>query len=339
MQVYQKIQYSELSENLLYLLKEEKEKRNFIIEKYINEKTDILNQYMRDCGLDSCVIAVSGGLDSSVTLGLVVEASKQKNSPIKKILALSIPCTNDGATNQDKSTQKAIALCDFFNIELKVVEIGEQVSNFVKSLENQTTLYSDQWSRGQAVSYFRTASIYSITSLMTSNNFRSIVVGTTNRDEGAYIGYFGKASDGMVDVQLISDAHKSDLRKLAEYLSIPKNIIYDSPTGDMYDGRLDEEVFGVPYDFVELYTYYLEKENKQDFIDKLVDLNVFDEFKKMSINLENMHKYNGHKYLGASPAVHLDVIKSTFEGGWIYNTYNGKAKECENPTVGDHQTW
>lgn len=341
MQIYQKQFFKELSSTLGTVLEEKRTLRGFDEQDYLQMKAERLNTYMKDCGLNACVVAVSGGLDSSITLGIAAYAKSLVNSPIQKIIALSIPCDTDGATNQDIANIKAKSVAEHFGIELTTVNIGNPVSFFVKELEQQTGLDSDQWARGQAVSYMRTSSIYTITSLLTANDYKSIVLGTTNRDEGAYIGYFGKASDGMVDVQLISDVHKSHLRKLADYLAIPHNIVSDSPTGDMYDGRLDEEVFGVPYDFVELYTYYLEQssEEKIEFKKMLKDLCVIDEFNSMAINLENMHKYNGHKYLGASPAIHLDIIESRIQDGWHYNVYEGKTKECEQPSVGNHTNW
>lgn len=341
MQIYQKQFYTSLSSKLASILIEERNKRNIDSKEYLNKKAEKLNQYMSDCGLNACVVAVSGGLDSSVTLGIVSYASRMVNSPIKKIMAVSIPCHTDGATNQNSASQKALEVANHFGVELKIIEIGKSVNFFVNNIENQASLHSDQWARGQAVSYMRTSAIYTITSLLTANNYRSIVVGTTNRDEGAYIGYFGKASDGMVDVQLISDIHKSQLRELASYMKIPNRIISDSPTGDMYDGRLDEEVFGVPYDFVELYTYFLSKKEKEreEFIKKMKEMNVQNEFELMAINIENMHKYNGHKYLGASPSIHLDIIDSKVENGWKYNVYERKIKECEQPTFGNHTNW
>ena len=53
--------------------------------------------------------------------------------------------------------------------------------------------------------------------------------GTTNRDEGAYLGFFGKASDGMVDLQPISDLHKSEVRALATRLGVPAEIVEAAP--------------------------------------------------------------------------------------------------------------
>lgn len=312
MQIYQKQFFemtSELDETLDFL----RHQRGFQVKSYIEQKTQILNQYMSDCGLDTCVIALSGGLDSSVVFALAFEASKQENSPIKRIVPVSIPSNNDGATNQNEAFYKAELVANHFGYGLEKVEIGQNVNDIVKNINSSFGLSSDSWAKGQAVSYTRTATIYSITSLLTANGLRPIVVGTTNRDEGAYIGYFGKASDGMVDVQLISDAHKTDLKIISKHFSIPSRIATDSPTGDMYDGRLDEEVFGVPYAFIELYTYYLQ--NPQ-YARELMSNKAIERFDIMAANVENMHKYNGHKYLGTSPAVHLDIYESRVKGGF-----------------------
>ncbi len=36
-------------------------------------------------------------------------------------------------------------------------------------------------------------------------------MGTGNQDEDGYLGYFCKAGDGCVDIQLIADLHKSEV--------------------------------------------------------------------------------------------------------------------------------
>ena len=43
-------------------------------------------------------------------------------------------------------------------------------------------------------------------------------------------------------------------------MGIPESIMQVTPNGDMYDGRIDTEVFGAPYDIVELYIG--ERQNK-----------------------------------------------------------------------------
>lgn len=90
MQVYQKKFYTKLSKELNEVLQKERFERNFKKEDYLKEKAQRLNKYMSDCGLNACVVAVSGGIDSSVTLGIASYAQKMKDSPIKKIMAISI---------------------------------------------------------------------------------------------------------------------------------------------------------------------------------------------------------------------------------------------------------
>ena len=84
-----------------------------------------------------------------------------------------------------------------------------------------------------------------------------------------------------------------------------------TPTGDMFDGRCDEEVFGAPYDFVELYLGYLRGD-----VDLKLSMEAQKQFDLYATNLENLHRYNAHKYKVGSPAVHLDLYQGGVPGGW-----------------------
>ena len=124
----------------------------------------------------------------------------------------------------------------------------------------------------------------------------------------------------MVDVQVISDIHKSEVYQVAEFFDIPNSIVEAAPSGDMYDGRTDEMVFGTTYDFVELYAYYLNWDEKQraEFLNSLSN-EAKSEFNMSANNLEHIHGYNLHKYLGHSPAIHIDVEDASVKGGWSGN--------------------
>ena len=83
----------------------------------------------------------------------------------------------------------------------------------------------------------------------------------------------------------------------------------------MYDKRVDEDVFGAPYDFVELYQELKISNKYFNRIYNLSDIAKM-QYKEFSDNLENLHKYNRHKYLCGSPAVHLDLEQITIPDGW-----------------------
>lgn len=309
----------QLTEGLKVKLYEVRKKKGFDVYDYINSKTAYLNKYMTKCGLDTCVVAISGGIDSAIVLGLVALASKQTNSPIKEIIPVMLPAVrNSGVTNQEDAAKRGFDLCESLEIRGYGMDVGDAVKSIRYSVENILCFDTDDWAIGQLVPYTRTPFLYYITSLCTVKGLHPILVGTTNRDEGAYLGYVGKASDGMVDVQLISDIHKSEVYKVAKELNIPDSIINVTPTGDMYDSRCDTEVFGAPYEFVELYLHYLrmDEESKGKFLGKLSKEDV-DQFNRLATNLENLHRYNRHKYIAHSPAIHLDLWDVSCPDGWI----------------------
>jgi len=300
--------------------------RNFQAETWLQAKAILLNDYMRHFGLKACVVGVSGGIDSAVVLGIAVEAQKIEGSPIEKIVPISIPCIgNKGVTGQGQSVKLAQKVVDkFFGYNSKdeylaQFQLHEIVPTIVNQMEEQIGLRGNDWAQGQLISYIRTPILYYMTSLLAQNKLPAIVLGTTNLSEAGYLGYICKSGDSMVDVQMISDLYKSEVYAVARLLNIPKEIIDREPTGDLFDACPDEKVFGAPYDFVELH-HETKRGNvvKTSFEDRKRCMNPNDmiQWNEYTINLENMHQYNAHKYLGRSPAVHLDIMPCAIEGGW-----------------------
>lgn len=321
MKVYNQISQFQTHSEINQLIDSYRKSKNFNPQKYLDIKSNLLNQYMTKCGLKSCVIAVSGGIDSALVLSLVHLASKQKDSPIQKIIALSLPVSQSiGATGQFEATSRATELCNQLGIEHKIIELNYPHSVLEKSVSNTLNIKSSDWALGQLVAHTRTPTLYYTATLLTQEGLASIIVGTTNRDEGLYLGYFGKASDGLVDLQIISDLHKSEVYSCSKYLNVSKSILEVSPQGDMYDGRIDEEVFGSSYDFVEYYLHYMTLDKKlQNLILKTLSEEAQEQFQLFKSNLDNLHSYNRHKYFSASPAVHLDLDNMLIPEGWKTN--------------------
>lgn len=318
---YPSTRYDTINTELKSLLDEYRTSRSFDAKRYINDKSEKLNEYMRTSGLSSCIVGVSGGIDSAIVLGIAANAMEFHNSPIKRILPVTLPCHDRGATNQSESVEKAKSLCDTLKLPLYEIDITTSTHIYSSLVEDSIGIAGDDWAKGQLVAYSRTPILYYITSLMSEANTPGIILGTNNKDEGAYLGYFGKASDGMVDVQLISDIHKSEVYSVARELNVPECILGAIPAGDMYDGRDDVDVFGAPYDFVELYLGYLEGKVN---IDNLSSVGKY-EFTLLSLNIEKLHQYNSHKYIACSPSVHLDLKEYTYSipNGWTYNNWLG----------------
>ena len=345
-----------MSNNLKNLLKCLQSQRNFNAEKYLKDKIEAINKFFTEEGLDSAVVGLSGGIDSAVVFSLLFKASQVPGSPIKKVLGLSMPIECNGTTNQDEAVRKAknlyneilvkdsnykeflplnfsiIDLHKYKTLEFSIVDLSDACGTLTRSYGRR----GKSFAIGQLASIVRTPSLYYHAALLQEEGYKSIVVGTTNRDEGSYIGFFGKASDAMVDLQPIADIHKSEVYQIAELLNVTKEIINAVPAGDVHDGRVDEEMIGAPYWFLEMYllmknfdfnpfiafvgVYWLGMDSeKKGIIDesckKLTkeDKEIYDKYSKA---IEEIHAKNKHKYKVGNPDRFIDVMERKIPGGW-----------------------
>lgn len=86
----------ELHPDLRVALQKVRGRRNFQVDEWIDKKTDLFNEYMSKHKLKACLVNLSGGVDSAVTLALMVAASKKSNSPIQRVLGISQPIHSTG---------------------------------------------------------------------------------------------------------------------------------------------------------------------------------------------------------------------------------------------------
>lgn len=291
--------------------------RGFDIDFYFEEKIKSINDFFRLNNLDSCTLGISGGIDSAVVLGLLHEASKRDESPIKKILPISIPIKTytpneiRGVTNQEVACYFSKMIFNHFNYQYYEVNLEGAYKDIINNSCLINNKSKEDWCHGQMASVLRTPVLYYHAAILQASGYKSIVVGTTNRDEGAYIGFFGKASDAMVDLQPIADIHKSEVYEVAKKLGIPDEIINRKPQGDVWDYKVDEEMIGAPYWFLEMYQLTIEQKSKYLFscLEGEEKIQAF----KWIDSLRELHKINSHKYKVGSPAHYIDVYKRTLD--------------------------
>lgn len=280
----------------------------------LEAKVGRLQQWFRSEGLDTAVVGLSGGIDSAVVLGLLLRAAAAADSPLRQVVAVSIPIAGSGATGQDEALTRARLVADRFGAELWVCPLGPVHDQLLRTVGGASGRTFDAWAAGQMLSVERTPVLYGAVALLRQSGAQAVVVGTTNRDEGAYLGFFGKASDAMVDVQPISDLHKSEVVALARVLGVPAAVLAVTPSGDVWDGRHDAEMIGVSYDDVELVLRL--RELGRDPVAVSRHLADGDALRRADAAVEALHAVNAHKYRVGDPAVHLDVLPRTIPEGW-----------------------
>lgn len=318
------------------ILKELRENRRFNVDTYIDKKTDALNEFFRANGLDSAVVGVSGGVDSAVVIALLHKAMLKQDSPIKKVLGLIMPIYGDGTSDQFEATGRAnrfMLTFDPIRVQCKVMDLTNAYEAIIQSEIYSTgeKIKPSAWTNGQMASVLRTPVVYYQAAALQQAGFKSIVVGTTNRDEGSYIGFFGKASDGMNDLQPIADIHKSEVYQVAERLCVTDEIVKARPQGDVYDKRGDEEMIGAPYWFLELFLLMRNQgfnvrrgetiEPYKDAFKRVLNIDLSDEAAAWCDNIESLHNKNKHKYQVGMPAHFIDVMSRVVPGGWRETNY------------------
>jgi len=276
-------------------LAEYRKKRGFDEAKWVAGKCKKFNEYMSKCGLSACVTSISGGVDSAVTLALCKHAQKQKGSPIKRCVGLCQPI-HSSAWALARGKENIAAL----GAEEVVVDQTKLHTSLSQLIEKGVGVEGKSFARGQLRSYMRTPCGYYVAQLISQQGTPCIVMGTGNQDEDGYLAYFCKAGDGVVDVQLISDIHKSEVFRVGKYLGVPENTLVAPPSADLWEGQTDEEELGFSYDFIELWTgaYVPLSDTKKKAFKKSLSKDALAQFEKWGAMAESVHRRNAHKIGG-----------------------------------------
>ena len=297
-------------------------RRNFKAQEYLELKIQKINKFFEKEKLDAAVIGLSGGVDSAVVLKLLLAAQAIEGSPIKTVMGIIAPIYGEGVTDQEQATEMAQRLCFNSKYENGYYEHDETFSNLTWATINLTNAYEEiidasawkdnAWSKGQLASILRTPVFYYHAALLQAQGLNSLVVGTTNRDEGSYIGFYGKASDAMVDLQPIADIHKSEVYQIAKLLNVPQEIIDANPKGDVWNGECDFDMIGCSYDELEMFLLMRE----YNIVFSSSQEKECSRFNAINQNIESLHQKNAHKYKVGYPSRFVDVIPRAIPGGW-----------------------
>jgi NAD+ synthase len=185
-------------------------------------------------GAEGAVLGLSGGIDSTTTAYLAVEALGADG-----LHGLVMP----SEVNPDADRTDAERVADDLDIEYNVVDINPVVESFVEAapdhaVDDRTALGNVRVRTRAVLNYF------------VANAEDRVVLGTGNRAEAA-TGYFTKYGDQAVDCNPIGNLYKCQVRQLARSLGVPEELVTRTPTAAMWEGQTDEEEMGLGYDAVD----------------------------------------------------------------------------------------
>jgi len=181
------------------------------------------------------VVGLSGGIDSTLTATLAVQALGSD-----RVLGLGLP-----AREPDDSVQEARTMAEGLGIEFRECDLRPLVDLFEDHVAPEVAPTGGRTAVGNVVARLRMAALYY------AANARSLLVcGTANRSE-LLLGYFTKFGDGAADLFPLGDLYKTEVRALASHIGVPRRIVAKEPTADMWIGQTDADEIGARYETVD----------------------------------------------------------------------------------------
>ena len=239
-----------------------------------------LRDYFSKSGLKSCIIGLSGGIDSALCLCLAVEALGNEN-----VRALLMP----SRYSSDHSVNDAVILAKNLNVRYDIINIEKPFKAFEEDLapvfENRDSDITEENIQ---------ARIRAILLMAVSNKYGCIVLNTSNKSEAA-VGYGTLYGDMAGGLSVIGDVYKTDVYRLAGFINreheiIPGNIIRKLPSAELRPGQFDTDSLpdynildSILYQYIELQKpaiRIIKEGADEDTVMKVIRMIDFNEYKR-----------------------------------------------------------
>lgn len=222
---------------------------SFDAAKEAERRTAFLANYLKNSGLKSYVLGVSGGVDSTTASMLAQRAVERLRAEAydAQFIAMRLPY---GVQKDEADAARAIETIKpdhTVTVNIKPAALGmleevRKASGALWNAEAEDFHFGNIKARERMIAQFALAGAN-----------RGIVIGTDQAAE-ALMGFFTKFGDGAADVLPLAGLNKRRVRAVAEHLGAPKELVYKVPTADLEEKRPlrpDEDAYGVSYEQID----------------------------------------------------------------------------------------
>lgn len=189
-------------------------------------------------GFQRGIVALSGGVDSSVTAALAARAFGPAN-----VIGVRLPYR----TSSPESLEHAALIAGQLGIETITIDITEAVDGFYASAPDD----GDPTRRGNVMARVRMIALFDL-----SAKHHALPLGTGNKTE-RLLGYFTWHADDSPPVNPLGDLWKSQVWALARHLGLPDDIVEKPATADLIQGQTDEADLGISYARADMILHWL----------------------------------------------------------------------------------
>jgi len=207
----------------------------FDVQKTLEETLTFIRKIVNDANASGVVVGLSGGVDSSLTAALCVQALGRD-----RVLGVLMPTS----FTPKEDIEDAYKLAEMLKIRTRRADIDGICEAFLKAMGVSPDLSEMKMPLANLRARIRMVILY-----FYANAHNILVAGTGDLSE-FLIGFFTKYGDGAADFFPIAHLYKTQVRKLAEHLGIPSRIAFKPSSPQLYPGHklLDE----VPIDYDKL---------------------------------------------------------------------------------------
>jgi NAD+ synthase len=207
-------------------------------------------------GFSKAVIALSGGIDSSLSCALLVDALGHEN-----IFPLLLPY---GKLNKQGEID-AFEVVRFLNIperNVAKIDIQKSVDAIIEAAQDTNIIR-----KGNVMARVRMILLFDL-----ARKRKALVVGTENKTEHL-LGYYTRFGDEASDIEPLRGLYKTQVYELAKHLNVPERILTKKPTAGLWEGQTDENEFGFTYEDADKILYhYFEEKMSDTQIEKLLKI-------------------------------------------------------------------
>ena len=236
--------------------------------------------YVRKSGFEKVLVALSGGIDSSLVAAVAVDALDSEN-----VLGVAMP----SRFSSEGSIVDAKGLAENLSIELWTLPIEESFSAYLNTL----TPYFDGTEWGVAEENVQSR-IRGNFIMALSNKFGWLVLTTGNKSEMA-VGYATIYGDMAGGFAVIKDVPKTLVYRLAEYRNrigpkavIPQSVIEKPPSAELRPDQKDQDTLP-PYEILDpILKAYVEDDRS---FDEIVGMGFVEATVKGIIRLVDRNEY------------------------------------------------
>jgi NAD+ synthase len=202
-----------------------------------------IKEYIKNADAKGIVLGLSGGIDSGTIGALSSLAIGGEN-----VLGLMLP---EKENFNQKDIEDAKAIAELFHLKTQVCDMTEVLNCFYSAIPVFDP--SDRLCKGNVKARTRMIYLYYY-----ANKQSRIVCGSSDKSE-TMMGYFTKWGDAAADITPILDLYKTQVRKLAIHLGIPKELALKPSTPALWPNQLAETELEIKYETLDLILFGLER--------------------------------------------------------------------------------